>query len=173
MTTTAYNVHGSHDTKVLQWWYWCFGHSSCSGFTLWTKVLDINIEQRSCHYHEDKNTYTLQRHESPSTHLGSCKPGFLWAEPHSWWAGGCAGTGTPSLGRTTSRTSGATRCRSPGGNAPAGPCSSIRTGSRKLWQTRPKSAPEELHPRERLWPTCKTNNNNGLKRGIKHMWSTW
>lgn len=86
----------------------------------------------------------------PTTNLESCTPGYLSAEPHSWWAGGCVGTGTPSLGRRTSRTLGVTRSRSPGGNAPAGPCSGTRTGSRKRWQIQPKSAPKELHPKEHL-----------------------
>lgn len=97
------------------------------------------------------------------SNLGSYKPGSRWAEPHSWWAGGCADTETPSLERRTSRTSDVTRCQSPAGNAPVGLCSSTHTGSRKRWQNQPKSAPEELHPRGRLWPTCNTDNNERLK----------
>lgn len=104
----------------------------------------------------------LLLHHTPNrcvSNLGSCKPGSQLAAPHSWWADGCAGTGSPSLERRTSRTWGATRCRSPAGNAPVGLCSSTRTGSRKRWQTRPKSVPEELHPRGRLWPACNTEKN--------------
>lgn len=92
---------------------------------------------------------------SATTNLVSCKPDCRSAGPHSWWAGGCAGTGIPSLGRKTSRTSSARRCRSPGGTAPAGSCSSTRTGSRKRLQTRPTSGPAEPHPRGRLWPACR------------------
>lgn len=96
---------------------------------------------------------------SATTNLVSCKPDCQSAGPHSWWAGGCEGTGIPSLGRKTSHTSGARRCRSLGGNAPAGPCSSTRTWSRKRWQTPPMSGPVELRPRERLWPACRHQSN--------------
>lgn len=99
---------------------------------------------------------------SAMTNLVSCKPDYQWAGPRSWWAGGCAGTGIPNLGRKTSHTSGATRCRSPGGNAPVDPCSSTRTWSRKRWRTRPMSEPVELRPREHLWPTCRHHNMWGL-----------
>lgn len=113
-----------------------------------------------------KHNHTIKMWKS---NLGSYKPGSQWAEPHSWWAGGCAGTETPSLEHRTSHTSGVTRCRSPAGNAPVGPCPSTHTGSHKQWQTQPKSALEELHPRGRLWPACNTDNNKKLKARQTHM----
>lgn len=100
-------------------------------------------------------TLALTLIPSATTNLVSCTPGCQSAGPRSWWAGGCAGTEIPSLGRRTSHTSGARRCRSPGGSAPAGPCSSTRAWSRTRWQTPPTSGPVELRPRERLWPACR------------------
>ena len=127
---------------------------------IWIKGMDIIMEWL---YSQDS-----LKLESPGTHLGSYKPDFLWAEPHSWWADGCAGTGTPSLGRRTSHTSGEMHCLSPAGNAPVAPCSSTHTGSHRLWQTQPKSEPEELHPRGRLWPTCNTCTGQSWRRSITH-----
>lgn len=101
------------------------------------------------------------------TNLESCKPGSLWAELHSWWVGGCASTGIPSLSHTTSRTSDVTHFQSPAGTDPVGLCLSIHRESHKPWQSQPKSAPKELHPKGRPWLTWKKKKPRQTQERLK------